>query len=166
MSEYDDTASAEPGADEQWVDYFSFVREDTLKLSGGQEITFKALNEKERARYQHSTSRPVSVSSRTRDISFSADPAADRVALITACVTDWKLRRAGAWTTRGQDPRGLKDLLELADPAFVDKLEAFARKVNPWLSAGLTVEDIDAQIKDLQGQRAALVEEERLGESS
>jgi hypothetical protein len=160
MSEYE-------GGTEEFEDYFSYVNEFKYVFPDGKQyITFAAMSEGMRAKYQAATRQDIRVDAKTRDVRLNPNPTADRHALILMSAVDYRLSRRGQIVT--YDPRkvDLKDLLELANPKLIDEIERVVRDNNPWLTSDISVEDIDAEISRLNDLREAAVVREREGEAS
>ena len=146
------------------ADYFGF--QETHKHYLPDKVSyfeFITMNEGAKAKYQKSTSRDLVLERTSGNARMKVDPATERHELITACVIDWNL-------TRGDEPVKfnrvqLGDFLTLASPRIVEDLEKAIRKVNPWLLAEMTVEDIDREIENLKEMRDVAEERER-GEAS
>lgn len=141
-------------------DYFGFREEHTFKLPDGVSwISFMALNEGAKAKFQKESSRDMVLERQSGNARVKMDQAADRHALIKAAVTGWNLTRGGDPVPF--NPIQLNDFLTLADPRVVDKLEVAIRKANPWLLAEMTVEDIDREIENLMEMRKVAQEREQ-----
>jgi hypothetical protein len=153
----DDTATAP-------LDLFGFKRSERFEIGDGvQWISFHAMNEGEKRKFQSQTTKDFIIDSKTRDTRVSVDPGTERKLLIEACADDWHIFRSGEF--RPFNKINLSDLLELADPSFVERVEKFVRDLNPWMLDNVTVEAIDEEIADLQKAKERLLERQA-GEAS
>lgn len=149
----------ETGAGNQQMDYFGFQKTEKHYLPDGVSyFEIKAMNEGAKAKFQKSTQRDMVLEKGSGNARFSIDPAAERHALIKECTVDWRLRRGDQFQPFGD--AALRDFLQLADPKIVEGIELAIRKLNPWLLADATVEEIDKQIADLEELRKIAVERE------
>lgn len=148
------------------VDYFGFSAEDTFYLPDGvQYITFKILNEGDKAKFQRKTTRDLTVK-RGGDATMKMDPADERHELIKTAVTGWNLYRGGQPVPfDGHNGRNFRDFLELADPKIIEDLEKAIRKANPWLLGEMKAEDIRREISNLE-EMLKVAEEREAGEAS
>lgn len=159
--------------DEVYEDYFGFDEQKTFTLPDGkQHIYFKVMSEGDRARFQSSVNRDITVARQTGDAKISADPAAERHALLSASVTGWSLKRKnnrGEWEdapfSTGNKGSEFEKWLAKANPKLVDDLEFAIRKANPWMQADMSVEDIDKEIDRLVELKVQVQEREK-GEGS
>jgi len=144
--------------------YWGFdVREDVLLPDGVSFVTIKKMNEGDKAKYQSETRSDITLQRNTGDARLKADPAAERKALLLACVVGWNLigpdgQPANFHLTAG--PNSFKNWLQVADPAVIEKIEKACRKLNAWLLNELSVEEIDKEIDNLKEQREEAVKRE------
>lgn len=161
--------SAQPAVEEfvetpEQADYFGFGGEQNFIFPDGiSYITFKVMNEGQRAKFQKLTSRDMVLERRSGDARVGVNPAEERHALIIAACVAWNLKRRGQPVPFTE--RALRDFLQFADPSIVDNLEKAIRKANPSLAAELSVEDIDREIENLQEMREEAAKREA-GEGS
>lgn len=152
----------------QQQDYFGFQLTKKHYLPDGVSfIEIKAMNEGEKAEYQKKTQRDMVLEKGSGNARFKINPADERHALIETCVVGWNLTRGGLpipFDNKGRSGP-FRDFLTLADPRIIEDLELAIRKLNPWLLADLTVEEIDKQMDELKELREAAVEREA-GEGS
>lgn len=149
-------------------DYFGFSKTALWYLPDGVSyFELTAMNEGAKSDFQKMTQRDMVLEKGSGNARFKIDPTTERHALIQASVTGWNLSRRGVPVPFDNKGRGgpLQDFLKLADPSIVEKLELEIRKLNPWLLAELTVEEIDKQIDELKDLRVGAEERER-GEAS
>lgn len=165
---YDASAAEQAGVteyEEVMFDYFGFEERTNFYLSDNKQyFVLSKMNEGARARFQKETRTDAKFSRRTDDVTISADPAAERHALIKACVVDWNLYRkdprTGKYLQVPFSTNTLGQFLNSADPKVVDELEKACRDFNPWLLSELTVEAIDKEIARLNEQRDELIKQE------
>lgn len=152
--------------DPGYQDFFSpFVGYDKYTLPDGlQTITFKIMNEGDRMEYQRKTNRPISIDRKSDTASIRPDVAADRLELILTTVTDWNLfmrkHDTGEWVPVVFTKANLNNWVRTTNPKIVTDLERAIQKANPWMMAEMTVEEIDAEISNLQDLRDRRVREE------
>lgn len=153
---------------EGYVDYFGFGDEQVFTLPDRrQTISFKVMNEGERAKFQKKTSKDIKFNRTSGDAAIRADQAEERHELIMTSVTGWSLMRLGpgGWQpvpfSTGSPSSALAKWLQIADPRIVDELELAIRRANPWMQADMTVEEIDKEIERLQDLRKEVAERER-----
>lgn len=141
------------------ADYFGFQERVQHFLPDGVSwVMLEAMNEGMKARFQKNTQRDLVLEKGSGNARFKMDPGAERHALIEASVKDWNLRQNGQLRPFGE--RALKDFLQIANPKIVEEIELAIRKLNPWLMADLTVEEIDKQIEELNELRDEAVKRE------
>lgn len=171
---YDHEAAAAAGVvteEDVFVDYFGF--EDIQKHflpDRKQYFVLQRMNEGQKSRYQRDTRQDVKIERSTGDAKLRTDPATERHALIKACVINWFMFRKNPATGKveevpfSESGRGLGNLdqwLAVADPKLVEDLEKACRKLNPWMLAELSVDDIDKEIENLKEMREAAVKREQ-----
>src|SRR5215475_3988382 len=80
--------------DQGFVDYFGFGQDESFLLPDGkQSITFKVMNEGQRAKFQKKTSKDIKFNRASGDAAIKADQAEERHELIMSSVTGWSLMR-------------------------------------------------------------------------
>jgi glucan phosphorylase len=157
-----------------YADYFGFDESFNFMMPDGKQfISFKAMNEGDRAKYEAKTSRDVKFNRRTDDAAISMNAAADRHELIQTSVTGWNFVRRNA---RGKiepvpfsnsGPGGtFNQWLSKANPKIVSDLANAIRKANPWMTDEMDVEQVDEEMKRLQELRQELVERDAAKKSS
>lgn len=167
MSTDTSTAPIETNLNAQ-EDYFGFAKTERWYLPDNVSyFELRAMNEGDKAKFQKMTQRDMVLEKGSGNARFKIDPAVERHALIEASVVGWNLTRNGVPVPFDKAGRAnpLGDFLQLADPAIVEKLELAIRKLNPWLLAEMSVEEIDNQIEELKELRKVAVEREA-GEGS
>jgi hypothetical protein len=143
-----------------FTDYFGFQEDHQYFLPDGKQyFKLKVMNEGDKAKFQKRTQRDVVIERQSQNARMKMDQAGERHELIRTCVTDWSLYRQGQPIPFSE--RALKDFLELASPKIVEDLEKEIRKINPWLLAEMTSEDIQREIDSLEEMKAIAVERER-----
>lgn len=122
-------------------------------------LEHKTLNEGERTQYNKSLKRTVRVQNVTRDALMETPSGEERSILFQVAVKGWYVlgpdRKEMAFSLAN-----LNRLILESDPKVVDHLYKQIQEANPWLMADVTIEDIDAEIENLQQMRARKVEEE------
>jgi hypothetical protein len=160
------TALGESLEEPVFVDYFAFDESHRVPLPDGRQyVEHRTLNEGQKKKYQNSVNRDVVIRKATGDAQMRMAQGDERHALLTAAISGWFLLRKDRNT--GQvievpfNTRTLNEFLEKAPPRVIEAIEKDIRKVNPWLMAELTLEDIDKEIAELQELRQKKVEEEQ-----
>lgn len=160
-----DTSAADDTGAEAYENYFGFeVTEKFMLPDGKQWIAFKPLNEGERALFENSTQKDVTVNRRTDEAKIKMSVSSDRHALLLQSVCDWHMmqRQAnGEWVKVGfsKGPGGtFAQWLSKANPKIVNALHQAIVNANDWMVAELTAEAIREEIKSLQEK---LVEAEK-----
>jgi hypothetical protein len=153
-----------------YEDYFGFGQDYTFTLPDGkQTITYVAMNEGQKAAYQSRINKELHFNRRTDDARIKTDPAGERHALIHAAVTGWSLMRRNPKTQKfepvtfssGTPGSTLNQWLLSTNPKIVEELEEAIRKVNPWLTQDMTVEQVDEEIERLSQLREDIVKREK-----
>lgn len=149
----------------QVEDYWGYDFSDKYVFPDGKQfIEFKRMTEGDKVEFQRKTNRKVRVARTTGDAEMNVDPAGDRKTLIQISVTGWYMFRKdhrGDLVEVAFSERTLSDWLVNTNPLYVEKLEKAIRDANPWMKQEMTVEAIDAELANLQEQRAQAVERER-----
>lgn len=142
------------------VDFFNpQVVTEVFYLDRGsdQYVTIKKMSEGDRYLFQQATNTDLTLNRRSEDAKIKVAPEVERQALIIHSIVDWRVIRKGNPVAFSKHE--LKtNLLPALPPNLVDDLEKACRKLNPFLTADVTVEDIDKQIKELEEQRANIKE--------
>lgn len=150
-----------PDEQPQYGDYFGYEEIHEFVMPDGlQKIFFKRMNEGDKALFQKRTNSDVVLEKKSGDARMTIDQGAQRHALIQIAVCGWSLvaknpRTGGYEPVKYNDAPGgtFQQWLQKADPRIVEKLEKAIRDENPWLTADMTVTDIDEQIADLMKLR-------------
>lgn len=157
MSVTDDITTPQQQA---YTDYFGFQEDHQWFLPDGKQyFKLKVMNEGDKAKFQKRTTRDVVIERQSQNARMKMDQAGERHELIRTCVTDWSLYRNGQPIPFSE--KALKDFLELASPKIVEDLEKEIRKINPWLLAEMTSEDIQREIDSLEEMKVIALERER-----
>lgn len=139
-----------------FVDYFNTDTTVEVALPDGkQTVTIQMLSEGKRRKYLNAINKDVVVQRTTGDARMRMAPGDDRYALLTESIVGWTLLRGGKPVAF--DGRTLDQFLTMAPPTVLDVIEKEVRRLNPWLAAELTVEQIDQQIEALKEQRDVLI---------
>lgn len=151
-------AKGEPTTEPIEVDYFASAEEHVLVLSDGrQKVYHKELTEGDRRKYLKGTNRDVKLQRATGDAYLKMAPGEDRAALLKSAITGWELYKNGK--PFPFTPKALDDVLEAFPPKIIDEIHKDILRVNPWLQADMTLEDIDREMATLQEQRELKVME-------
>jgi hypothetical protein len=165
-----DAAAAGVSVEEPvYEDYFGFEETRTWYFPDGKQfISFKVMNEGDKARYQRATNRDITLSRQTGDAKIKSDPADERWELLQTCVTGWNVFRKNPSTGKYEPVpfsagKGgtFAQWLGKANPKLVEKLEFEIRLANPWLQGDMSVEDIDSEIERLNEMREQAVKREQ-----
>lgn len=155
-------ATTEPEG--QQADYFGFQQTHKFMLPDKISwIEFRVMNEGEKADFQDRTSTDMVVERKSGDARMTLKQGTQRHELIKACVVGWNLTRNGRPIPFGRVELG--DFLTLGNPKIIEDLEKEIRKVNPWLMADMTSDDIKQEIHNLEEMLDAKLREEA-GEAS
>lgn len=149
----------------QQQDYWGFYQTERFVFPDG--VTYleiKAMNEGDKQKFQKTTQRDMVLEKGSGNARFKIDAGIERRELLRASVTDWNFIRGEQAIPFSE--RIFLQWLDVADPTLVEKIEVFIRKLNPWMLADLSVEEIDRQIEELNELRAVAEERERGEESS
>ena len=141
------------------VDYFGFDETHRVVLPDGRSsVDHKTLNEGARRKYLNSVNREVTFQKATGDARMKIASGDEKAALLKAAICGWNLMRSGqpvAFTDRT-----LGEFLDKASPEIIDIIHKDIQRANPWLTADVTVEDIDKEILELQEARQRKLDEE------
>lgn len=151
-------------------DYFGFDESHQVYLPDGKSyITHQTLNEGARRKYMNSQNREVKLQKVTGDAILKMATGEERLALLKSAITGWNLVRKNAKTGQVEavpfTDSNLNSFLDKANPKVVDLIDADVRKHNPWLTADVTVEEIDKQIEELNKLREEKVAEDEAKKS-
>lgn len=141
------------------ADYFGVDAEETVVLPD--EVSFvsiRTLNEGHRRKYLNEVNRDVRFHRATGDAVMRMAPGDEKQTLLKLAITGWNLHRGGQPIPFS--PLNLDAFLTTAPPKVIDLIDKRVRKMNDWLMADVTAEDIRAEIADLQEQLAKLEAEE------
>lgn len=157
-------AEGQPTSTPVQMDYFGFTEVHRIMLPDGVSwVEHTALNEGARREYLNKANREVRLQRVTGDAILKMASGDERFSLLKSAITNWNLARFNPKTsqveTLGFSARNLEDFLNTTDPKLIDKIEKDVREKNPWLTADVTVEDIDTQIEELQKLRETKVKE-------
>lgn len=140
-------------------DYFAFDVTDRVDLPDGVSyIDIKVLNEGSRRKYLNSVNREVKLQKATGDAVMQLATGDERKAILESSIVGWNLMRAGQPVSF--TPAMVREFLDRSNPKVIDLIEKRVREINPWLTAEVTIEDIDKQIEELTELRATKVAEE------
>lgn len=146
------------------ADYFGFQKSERHYLPDGVSwFELTAMNEGQKSKFQKKTSRDLILERGTGNTRMKLDAATERHELITECTINWNLTRNGTPVPFNKVQLG--DFLTLTDPKIVEDIEKAIRKLNPWLLAEMSSEDIQREIDNLEEMKQVALERER-GESS
>lgn len=159
-----------------YEDYFGFdERAKWYFPDGKQWIEFKKLTEGDRAKFLKATRSDVHLNQQTKEARVALDQSGDRKALLLHSLTDWHIvhiqgtgpnrrvtpvpfpqEKSGSHSPGGE----LSKWIDRQNPALLADLEKAIRKVNPWLMADMTSEQIRKEMADLQELLEAAEERE------
>lgn len=141
----------------QYENYFGFqVTEKYMLPDGKQWISFRPMNEGERAQYEKATQKDVSFNRKTDNASIKIDASNDRHELIRKSVTGWFMVQPdgnGGWVQVGFSSGGggaFDQWLARANPKIVNELHLAIQRANPWMTADMTAEAIREEITRLE----------------
>lgn len=153
-----DTSGADAtGEAPAYENYFGF--EETVKFflpDGKQWISFKPMNEGDRAQYEAKTQRDISFNRKTDDAKISINAASDRHQLILQSVTGWFMVQrtpTGEWVQVAFSAGGggsFAQWLSRANPKIVNDLHLAIQRANPWMLNEMTSDAIEEEIKRLE----------------
>jgi len=147
-----------PSTTAVYADYFGFDVVETYVLPDGLSyLVLKALNEGDKRKYLNELNREVRIGKVTGDATMKLASGDERAKLLESSITGWNLHRNGVPVTFNENE--LKKFINKGDPRLFDDIEKAIRKLNPWLTADVTVEDIDLQIKELEELREEKLKE-------
>lgn len=146
-------------------DYFGFDEQHSVTLPDGRSyILHQTLNEGARRKYMNQQNREVKLQKVTGDAILKMATGEERLALLTSAISGWNLVRKNPKTGDIEpvpfNERNLKEFLEKANPKVVDLIDTDVRKHNPWLTADVTIEDIDKQIAELEEMKENKIKED------
>jgi hypothetical protein len=148
------------------ADYFS--TDEVLRVmlpDGVSYIEHQVLSEGKRRAYLKQTHSDVKFEKSSGAAIMKLNPGEDKMALLGVAIVGWNLTRGGQPFPFTEGNKRV--LLEGFKPEIIDLIDKEIRKANPWLAGDVTVEDLDAEIEQLQEQRKKLLEDEQgKGDSS
>lgn len=149
------------------VSYFGTEQEHDVYLPDGVSfVTHKDFSEGDRKKYLAQTNRDLRLQQRTGEAFLKTSPGEDRHALLRIAITGWNILGPDGNTLRFSE-QNVKKALDSWPPHIIDIVEKDIRVHNPWLNSEVTIEQIDAEIENLQKMRADKVKEiEGKGDSS
>lgn len=140
-------------------DYFSFDITDRVELPDGVSyIEIKVLNEGARRKYLNSVNREVKLQKATGDAIMQLASGDERKAILESSICGWNLMRNGQPVAYSEG--AVREFLNKTNPKIIDLIEKRVRELNPWLTADVSIEDIDQNIKELQELREQKVKEQ------
>ncbi len=147
-----------------YVDYFDFDDTRRVTLPDGKSwVEIQVLNEGARRKYLNTTNRDVTIERASGNAKMRVASGDDRHALLGQAIVDWDLYTKNPKTNAIEPIRyneqNLRRFLDNSSPTIIDMIEKEVRKDNPWLIAEVEIEDIDAQIAELQELREKKVSE-------
>jgi hypothetical protein len=135
-----------------YEDYFGFGDNRTVTLPDGKSfVEFKVMNEGDRKKYLNAQNKKVTIRKGSGDAEMELSPGNERYNLLKLTITGWNLHRGGQPVPF--DRRNLEQFLETANPKIIDIIHREVMLAHPWLLDEMTLEDIDQEIKNLQGMR-------------
>lgn len=141
------------------VDYFGFDETHRVVLSDGLSfVDHRTLNEGARRKYLNSVNRDVKFQKSTGDAIMRIASGDEKAALLRSAIVGWSLVKGGQ--PHSFSDRNLAEFLDKASPAIIDIIHKDVQRANPWLTADVTVEDIDKEIEELQVTRQLKIDEE------
>lgn len=142
-------------------DYFGTDDTKQVFLPGSrvQYVEVKALNEGERRKYLDRTNRDVKLD-KGGSASMKMTPGSDRYELLKVAIVGWNILRGGQ--PFNYSDRALDDFLGKTSPSVVDYIVKEVHKLNPWLLAEMSAEDIRKEIANLQEMLELKEKEEAL----
>lgn len=151
--------SPDAGMQPAQVSYFGTEEEHTFYLPDGVSyVKHKDFTEGDRKRYLSKTNRDLRIQQRTGDALLKATPGDDRHELLKIAICDWNLLDESKRPMRFND-QNMAKFLNGAPPHIIDLIDKDIREHNKWLTAEITVEQIDAEIETLTKLREEKVKE-------
>jgi hypothetical protein len=140
-------------------DYFAFDQTERIVLPD--EVSYvdvRVLNEGARRKYLNELNKEVRLQKATGDAVMKLASGDERRSILEESVVGWNLTRNGnpVEFNRGN----LRTFLDKANPRVIDVIYERVRKINPWLTQEVTVEEIDNQIAELEQLREEKLKEE------
>lgn len=146
------------------ADYFGFRSTEKFMFPDGITwIEIRRMNEGEKKEFQDKTSSDMVLERKSGDARVTMKQGTQRHELLKASIVDWNLVREGRPVPCQRVQIG--DFLTLADPRLIEDLEKAVRKINPWLMAEMTVEDIEREIGNLE-EMLEIAKKREAGEAS
>lgn len=141
------------------VDYFAFDEiRDYVLPDGKSIIQLKVLTEGDRRKYLNATNRDVRFQKSSGDAIMRMSPGDEKAALLMASIFGWNLLKDGRQVPCNESSK--RQFVDRADPKIIDLIDKEIKKLNPWLLAELSIEDIDKEIASLEDMRRTKLDEE------
>ena len=141
------------------ADYFGFEETHSITLPDSKSVIYhKTLNEGQRRKYQNALNKDVRIQRASGDAIMRMAPGDEKKELLSAAIVDWNLARGGQPVPFQK--RNLDEFLDKADPRIIDLIEKEIRKVNSWLQADMSVEDIQREINQLEELKSRKLDED------
>jgi hypothetical protein len=161
---------ASGNADPIPVNYFGGdVTERVTFPDGVQWVEVKEFTEGDRRKYLMAINKDIRVERQSGSAFLKNTAAVDRYELLQVAVIDWKLFRPDPRTSDMIEVKfsahELRIFLDKGPPKIFELIEKQVRKLNPWLMADLTVEQLEEQIAELQEMVEVKLKEEAGKES-
>lgn len=147
----------------QQIYYGTDERYEVFFPDGATKVVCKVMTEGDRQRFQASVNRDVKISRQTGDMQMRITTGEERMALLTGAIVGWNLinhDRKPVTFSKGSPGAELEKWIAQAPPSIIDSIEKEIRRHEPWLTAGATIEDIDAQMDELRELREQKLREE------
>lgn len=152
-------AAGQPDSTPVQADYFAFDKTEKVMLPDGVSwVEVKVLNEGARRKYLNEVNKEVRLQRATGDAVMRLASGDERKSILEESIVGWNLIRNGAPVPC--DKGNLQQFLTKADPSVIDVIYERVRKLNPWLTQDITVEEIDRQIAELESLRAEKLKQE------
>lgn len=149
------------------VDFFGCDTRQQVYLPGSntQFVVIKELTEGDRKKYLDKTNREVKFA-KDQTATMRSQPGTERHALLKEAIVGWNFLRDGSVMNEMTHPRLLDEFLDKTSPKVIDHILKAVHKLNPWLLADMSIEDIDEELKNLTEMRELKVKEEAKNGSS
>lgn len=140
-------------------DYFAFDITERVELPDGVSyVDIKVLNEGARRKYLNSVNREVKLQKATGDAVMQLATGDERKAILESSICGWNLMRGGQ--PLAFSAANVREFLDRTNPKLIDIIEKEVRRINPWLTAEVSIEEIDKQIEELTELRAQKLRDE------
>lgn len=131
------------------VDYFGLSDQHIVKLPDGISwVAHRELNEGQKAKYQDSLQRDVTLRKSTGDAQIKMAMGAERMELVKVALVDWNIIRDGK--PLAFNPNNVNAFVKNASPKIIDLIEKSIRKENTWLMEEVSSKDLENEIETLQ----------------